>query len=423
MDSSLHEVWQAASGSPFIPTIGKDNQFLFAFILLVLGFGLSGAFALNRSLVSLPTLALPASLSLAIGVVYMFCAVGVYTKPPPNNMDAQDPPIFRAVASSTRLLYQLLKAINFTNKVHVEITAEGIRFSTDHARVMQGVAHWNKTLFTSYTTNIPTADDEDDAPPPSATFQLSLPALLETLQIFGAADAAARQARSDVDPYRSTNLRNYRSDAFSNQTLGMSNGTCSLSYSAEGDPFSIILEEGGVKTTCNLTTYVPEIPEDIPFDIEDLGFKIITQARWLLDALAELAPASPEKLIITASKAVPYLKLTSSGGALGSGGIDFSQGKDLLETFTVRKKKWSQSFKFDMVKAASEAMRIATKVSLRGDGQGVLSMQLLVEVGGEGGGVCFLDFRFVPYAERDDEETESGEGEEDGEEQGMEVDR
>ncbi|KAK0747955.1 DNA repair exonuclease-like protein [Apiosordaria backusii] len=410
MDSSLHEVWQAASGSPFVPTIGKENQFLVAFVLLVLGFGLSGAFALNRSLVSLPTLAVPASLSLAY-------------------MDAHDPPIFRAVASSTRLLYQLLKAINFTNKVHVEITAEGVRFSTDHARVMQGVAHWNKSLFTSYTTNVPTPDesnndpdDDEDPPPPSVTFQLSLPALLETLQIFGAADAAARQARSDVDPYRSTNLRNYRADAFSNHTLGMSNGTCSLSYNSEGDPFSIILEEGGVKTTCNLTTYVPEIPEDIPFDIEDLGFKIITQARWLLDALAELAPASPEKLTITASKAAPYLKLTSSGGALGSGGIDFAQGKDLLETFTVRKKKWSQSFKFDMVKAASEAMRIATKVSLRGDGQGVLSMQFLVEVGGEGGGVCFLDFRFVPYAERDDEETESGEDEEGGGEEVMEVD-
>lgn len=47
MDSSLHEVWQAASGSPFTPAIGKDNQFLLAFILLVLGFGLSGAFALS----------------------------------------------------------------------------------------------------------------------------------------------------------------------------------------------------------------------------------------------------------------------------------------------------------------------------------------------------------------------------------------
>jgi len=48
------------------------------------------------------------------------------------------PPLCRAVASSTRPLYQILKAINFSNKIHVEITQTGFRFTADHARVMQG---------------------------------------------------------------------------------------------------------------------------------------------------------------------------------------------------------------------------------------------------------------------------------------------
>jgi len=78
MDSALHEVWQAASGRPFVPAIGKDSQFLVGFTLVVLGIGLTGAFVINRSLVNLPVLGLPASLALAFGVVYMFCAVGVY---------------------------------------------------------------------------------------------------------------------------------------------------------------------------------------------------------------------------------------------------------------------------------------------------------------------------------------------------------
>ncbi|KAH6634022.1 Rad1/Rec1/Rad17 [Chaetomium sp. MPI-SDFR-AT-0129] len=327
------------------------------------------------------------------------------------------PPLLRAVASSTRPLYQLLKAINFTNKVHVEINETGLRFAAEHVRVMQAVSHWNKSLFTSYTTNRPRApilandaDDEDDEPIPP-NFQISLPALLETLQIFGATDAAARQAKADADPYRS-NLRNYRSDAFSNQTLGMS-GTCSLAYAAEGEPFGVVLDEAGVSTTCNLTTYVPEAPEDIPFDIEDLSFKVITSARWLLDALTELAPTSPDKLTITASKREPYLRLTSSGGPLGSSSVDFAGGRDLLETFAVGT-KWRQTFKFDVIKLASEAMRIASKVSLRGDGQGVLSMQFLVEV--EGSGPTFLDFRFVPYAVCEDEGDEEEEGSDNGRE-------
>ncbi|KAK0731521.1 hypothetical protein B0H67DRAFT_639904 [Lasiosphaeris hirsuta] len=78
MDSSLHEVWQAASGRPFVPTIGKDSQFFVAFTLLLIGLLLSGAFALNRSFASIPVLGVPASLAIAFGVVYMFCAVGVY---------------------------------------------------------------------------------------------------------------------------------------------------------------------------------------------------------------------------------------------------------------------------------------------------------------------------------------------------------
>ncbi|KAI8691621.1 hypothetical protein LRP88_08878 [Fusarium phalaenopsidis] len=78
MDSSLHEVWQAAATSPFFPAVNKASQFWVAFLLLLLGFALTGVFALNRSLLNVPVLGIPASLAIAFGVVYMFCAVGVY---------------------------------------------------------------------------------------------------------------------------------------------------------------------------------------------------------------------------------------------------------------------------------------------------------------------------------------------------------
>ncbi|KIH90047.1 hypothetical protein SPBR_01154 [Sporothrix brasiliensis 5110] len=65
MDSSLHELWQTASGSPFNPTIGKGSQFLVGFSLLVLGLGLTGSFLLNRTLASISYLGLPASLAVA----------------------------------------------------------------------------------------------------------------------------------------------------------------------------------------------------------------------------------------------------------------------------------------------------------------------------------------------------------------------
>ena len=180
-------------------------------------------------------------------------------------------------------------------------------------------------------------------------------------------------------------------------------GSCCLLYEEDGSPLSVIIEEPGVKTRCNMITYTPESPDDIPFDRDDLTFKIIMQARWMLDALAELAPMSPVRIGITASPNAPYLSL-SSGGALGSASVDFSNGRELLETFSVRE-RWMQSFKFDLIKSASEAMRIASKVSFRGDGQGVLSLQFMVEV--EGSVASFLDFRFVPYITQENGESEA----------------
>lgn len=82
MDSSLHEVWTAAQGHPFVPAIGKDSQFYVGFGLLVLGLLIAGVFTLSRflpctnytfvcspkidrSLVNLPLLGVPSSLAIA----------------------------------------------------------------------------------------------------------------------------------------------------------------------------------------------------------------------------------------------------------------------------------------------------------------------------------------------------------------------
>ncbi|QPC74748.1 hypothetical protein HYE68_005500 [Fusarium pseudograminearum] len=415
MDSSLHEVWQAAAGSPFFPTVDKDTQFTLAFALLLVGFFLTGVFALNRTLINVPLLGIPASLTLAwsnqektlLGAPIAFLPVfePFIHAPFPNNhirnfdMSTEAQPIFRAVATSTRPLYQLLRCINFAPRVHVQITEEGVRFASDHARVMQGVAFLDKSLFSSYTVNLP-PQDGDDAPE-LPNFQLSLSSVLEVLQIFGAVDVATRAHKAEQDPYRS-NLRNYRPDAFSNQTLGIS-GTCTLLYAEEGDPFKITIEESGVKTTASLTTYLPEIPDDIPFDRTDLTFKIIMQSRTLLDSLAEISPTAPLKLTITATKTSPFLSLAGAGD-LGSSGVDFARGRDLLETFTIQD-RWSQAYKFDFIKNSTEAMRIANKVSLRGDSQGVLSMQFMVDI--EGGKRSFLDFRFVPFLQEDGEDDDT----------------
>ena len=176
-------------------------------------------------------------------------------------------------------------------------------------------------------------------------------------------------------------------------------GICRLSYDAPGAPLSVILEEAGVTTTCSLNTYEPEHTTEIPFARDKLSLKIIMRASLLHDAIAELASASPETLTLTASPTPPLFFSLSATGSLGSAVVEFAKdSKGLLETFQVAggPAKFRQEYKFSLVKAAARAMQQAVKVSVRADDQGVLSLQFMIEVEG-GGGVSFVDFRFVPF--------------------------
>ena len=356
-----------------------------------------------------------------------------------NQERASKPPLFKAVANSTKQVYQVLKCINFgaNTKVHVQISKESIRFSAEHGRTMQGVADLSHNLFTSFELNLPDADDENESSIALPRFQVSLPALLETLQIFGVTELS-RGGRDGTtgDSYGYSNLRNYRADAFSHQATGLGS-TCTIIYGEEGARLGIIIEEANIVTTCNLSTYLPEHEDDIPFNRNDISFKIIMLSSHLLDALTELAPSGPERVTFAVTDRAPFLSVSSAATTnLGSTSVDFSRARELLETFSYAS-RWVQSFRFEMLKFATEAMRISQKVSLRGDSQGVLKAQFLIplETMGAGGvqsgvGPCFLDFTFVPSVEvdydddnddddDDDDDNDDNGDEEDEEDQGV----
>ena len=291
---------------------------------------------------------------------------------------------------------------------------------------MQGLAFLDKSLFTHYAYDIrqnkpsdqPTqnsqqpnsnsnsnivdnGDDEEDLP----IFQISLPALLETLQIFSSLDATERASR-DASAFAADNSG--LNAAFDNRVLGMP-GTCKIIYEGTGHPLNVHLSEGNVDTKCELTAYEPELIDDIPFDRESVVLKVIMRAVHLADAVVELASLSPERLLITAAPdTAPYLRF-SAIGALGSAEVDFEKDSQLLETFQIWR-KGSNEYKFSMVRQAVKAMAGAAKVSLRWDRQGVLSMQFMVEV--EAGKVSFVDFRFVPFVAEEGVDVEDDEGEE-----------
>ncbi|KAF1985535.1 hypothetical protein K402DRAFT_103452 [Aulographum hederae CBS 113979] len=403
-----------------------------------------------------------------------------------SDEDDPDRPLFTAVSSSARQLHALLRCINFGPKAQVQISAEGLRFSVEESSAMEGLAFLDKSLFTTYQFNAPpppssassnhsTPTDASEDTTTVPTFEISLSALLSTLEILSTTPSLAPAGR---DPYSAIPSRNpYLSTptAFSPHTLGLPS-ICTFHYPHAGSPLLLTLSEASLnlRTTAELTTYVPHSEEDIPFARDAVMAKIIMRASYLLDGIVEIASTNPDKVTMSVSSTHPFFSL-SSAGDLGSAVVEFARGKDgnrrrdpsdpfdqdgdemtggadgggiaraagtdkpppLLETFQIaRKTRISQTYKFSLIYAAARALAVATKVSVRMDREGVLSLQLMVEVdtgtgvgAKENGGaenvergkmqpkVCFVEFRFVPLVAGDredegddDDEEEEGEG-------------
>ncbi|KAL2005664.1 hypothetical protein VTN00DRAFT_10157 [Thermoascus crustaceus] len=395
-------------------------------------------------------------------------------------------PILSAVSSNANQLYTLLRCIGFAPKASVQITPDGIRFSVEEGRVMQGLAFLDKALFSTYTFNAPTEtsnahDESDEEGVTYPHFLISLSALLETLQIFGINDTSA--SNSSAAPQ----LNPSSSNAFTTPAL-LLNRSCTIQYSHVGAPLSITLSEAGIKTTCELTTYEPDDPSfgssagelDIPLQRDAIIMKIIMRSTWLHNAITELDSTNPTVLTLSASaKREPFFALSGSGGPFSESTVEFSIEKDsegsgvsalsqtnhkvisedgssssrsraakkaklaptVTETFLVSPpssmvSRVKQNYRFALIRKASRAMAVANKVSIRGDRQGVLSLQFMIELGdnnaggggggntggvqppggGLGGNISFVDFRFVPLVDeeeaRDDEEGELGSEEE-----------
>ena len=302
----------------------------------------------------------------------------------------------------------------------MRISPEGIRFTTEEGSAMEAFVFLSKTLFSTYTYNTPPPSSSQDDFAPLPVFEINLASLLETLNIFSLSDTNATKRPSDYESFRLN--RHAGVNAFSNHALGL-NGICRISYEGEGSPLSIHMSESGVTTTCDLTTYETQSTEEIPFKRDALALKTIMGSSYLLDAVAELTSMSPTHLTMTAtprsSRSRPggsNLSLTAAG-ALGSATVDFTletpSETPILETFLCEEKT-SASFKFSLIKAAQKAMAAATKVSIRLDDEGVLSLQLLVEVEASavnGAGKeppAFVDFRIVPSLEGEAELNGNG---------------
>lgn len=234
-----------------------------------------------------------------------------------------------------------------------------------------------------------------------ASFEVSFPALLECMQIFGSDSSGSRakeERKQSYDRHAGSSAATAIDRVFDARNLGM-HGSCRFTYTEPGSPLNLILQVAGLTTVCQLATYETTQIEEIPLQRDDLLLKIIMKATWLHDAISELSSTGPQNLVLFASPLQPYLKL-SSEGPYGSISVEFSKDPKLLEAWQIVEESVNV-YQFSSIKSTLKAMSIASKVSMRVDNQGVLSLQFMVEV--ESGGVNFVDYRILPKIREEDD--------------------
>lgn len=344
------------------------------------------------------------------------------------------PSLLTATAPSPRTLQLLLRCIAFTRTAVVRILPSGLRFTTDQGSSMEAFVLLPTALFTSYKYTEPAlASSQDSGDPPVPCFEINLPALLETLNILALSDVSSAPSSNDKNAFRTNRYANTTNtnNPFASSLLTQT-GTCTFTYESAGQPLNLVLTDAGVTTTCALTTYEPHSStEPIPFRRDVLALKTIMRTSCLLDAVNELGTLTPETVLLTAWAASnkPNKPNTDGGGlrfeAQGSTGevaVEFlapsaeTDETTMLETFSCSPAGVEVEVRFAALREVRGALGAGRKVSVRVDGEGVLSLQVLVETSGggggdggsgEGGGVAFLDFVVVPLAR---EEGGGGEG-------------
>ncbi|XP_064392119.1 LOW QUALITY PROTEIN: cell cycle checkpoint protein RAD1-like [Halichondria panicea] len=260
---------------------------------------------------------------------------------------------------NSRVLASILKAISFREKATCFISSNGLKMTVEQAKCVQASAFIQSSLFRQFQYS----------PDYPSVFVISLSALIECLSIFG-----------PTAPDAHTALK--------------------MSYAGKGHPLSLLLEEGGVLTDCQLTTQDAEETLDFDFVSANVVAKLIMAAECLREAFSELDMTSEVVEVMMTPDPPhfrPHFRLTTFGYA-GTTQIDHPKDSEMVEVFECQKSTVNR-YKLSLLRSCTKALSHASKISLRVDHRGFLSLQCMIIP--ENKQVCFVEFLCVPDEDMD----------------------
>lgn len=268
--------------------------------------------------------------------------------------------VFVAKLDNARNVSTILKAIHFKDTATVFVTSQGLKVTVEDAKCVQANAFIQAAVFHHFVL---TQDQ--------VTFKVNLSVLIECLTIFGSGSGSMT----------------------SNVT------SMKMCYGGYGRPLVVILEEDGVLTDCSLKTLEPDEVLDFDFCSTNVINKIIMKSECLKEVFNELDTSS-DILQILMSPDAPFLEFSTFGNS-GSTHSSFSKESDMVEAFQCMQTQ-SNRYKMQLLRPSSKALALSTRISIRTDARGFLSLQYMIR--NDDGQVCFVEFFCAPDEELEDAE-------------------
>ncbi|CAE6410494.1 unnamed protein product [Rhizoctonia solani] len=278
------------------------------------------------------------------------------------------PEVLQASVNDVRHLASMIRGVAFVNRATVSISEAGITVTVEEARSLIANAYIPYTLFSSYVFNPPqvpgdaTASQDSDSQPPAAVFEVQLDVLLECLNIFGTAGGnllAKGGAGVEQKPRgkaqgkgKGKEWADLNANRLDNYFTSSKATALRMSYQGEGYPLTLLLAEdaSGPKTTCEVTTLEPEPNLELPFDDDEKVVKLIMKVST--------SPYLQSPLLIVHI-------------------MDYPNDREVLELFECVERV-SFNYRYRHIARALRPLQSSLKVSLRIDGDGLLSLQFMM---------------------------------------------
>lgn len=286
------------------------------------------------------------------------------------------PANWRAYTLYSQSISKLLRALKLDESlVDLIITDRGVKIQTTAAsRSFNGHLFLPKELFTTY--------DYEPEELPELSTTLSLPAIVNSLRMV-----------VEWQP----NDEGLASSGGGAGGLSKSSVGCFFLYILN-KPLQISFVQGTMQTTCDLTAYDREDNSDeqrvVMLDLANIQLQVIMTADALVSMLTDLEVVSTQTMTLTALEHPARLNIHGQGL---DASIDFTLPveNDAIETM-VADPGTKFSYDFTNLGKCRDIAKLASRVSLRCDSNGTLSIQCQCDFENTS---CYVEFRFLAYAD------------------------